>query len=82
MERFTAWHAALGVSTTPTELHDFFSELEENPNVKSSAILYALKELQDELSGIPSDADLDATTVPLSLPNAALLARVLLSRIN
>ena len=75
----TAWDAICGQPEVISDLNDFLSKLDENPDLRAAAFVRAFDRFRDELDRIPEEADL-ASPVVLKLQDAVVLARALLSR--
>ena len=76
-----AWDTTCGMSDTLSDLREFLSDIEANPELKSAANLRAIDRLRDELVRVPETAGLSDPIV-LSLQDAVLIARQLLQRLR
>jgi hypothetical protein len=77
----TAWDVVANRGELSCELGDFLKEIRENAEFRSCAALRTMDRLRDQLDRIPEDSAL-GLEVKISLMDAALLARMILSRLR
>ena len=78
----SAWDVLCGEGDLLTDAREWVKEIEENASIRSAATLRCLDRMRDALKGKNEAVGLDDTTVELSVRDALLLSRQMLSRLR